>query len=65
MMARRNRLEILGSILKICKADGSYLEWLIKHGYLVKEDRIYKTTPTGLKLLENLDDLASKINDAA
>jgi len=76
-------LEILGSILKICKADGSsktkivyqvnlnfknagsYLEWLTKRGYLVKENRIYKTTPIGLKLLENLDDVTSVINDTA
>ena len=76
-------MEILGSILKICKADGSsktkivyqvnlnfknagsYLEWLTKRGYLVKENRIYKTTPIGLKLLENLDDVTSVINDTA
>jgi predicted transcriptional regulator len=82
-MARRNKLEILGSILKICKADGSsktkivyqvnlnfknagsYLEWLTKRGYLVKDNRIYKTTPMGLKLLENLDDVTSVINDTA
>ncbi|VVB68003.1 Winged helix-turn-helix [uncultured archaeon] len=82
-MARRNKLEIFGSILKICKADGSsktkivyqvnlnfknagsYLEWLTKRGYLVKENRKYKTTPMGLKLLENLDDVTSMINDTA
>jgi len=81
-MARRNKLEILGSILNICKANGSsktrivyqvnlnfknaglYLEWLTKHGYLVKENRIYKTTPIGLGLLENLNDVTSAINDA-
>jgi predicted transcriptional regulator len=82
-MARRNKLEILGSILKICKAGGSnktkivyqvnlnfknaesYLEWLTKRGYLVKENRLYKTTPMGLKLLENLDNITSVINDTA
>ncbi len=82
-MARRNRLEILGSILKICKAGGSsktkivyqvnlnfknagsYLEWLTKRGYLVKENRLYKTTPMGLKLLENLDNVTSVISDTA
>jgi predicted transcriptional regulator len=81
-MARRNKLEIFGSILKICKADGSsktrivyqgnlnfknaesYLEWLTRHGYLVKVNRIYKTTPIGLELLENLNDVISAINDA-
>ncbi len=81
-MKRRNKLEILGSILNICKASGSnktrivyqvnlnfknagsYLEWLTKHGYLVKENRIYKTTPVGLELLESLNDVTSALNDA-
>jgi predicted transcriptional regulator len=80
-MARRNRLEILGCILNICKGDGSsktkivyqinlnfrnagiYLEWLVEHGYLAKEDKLYKTTPAGQRLLENLNDINSMIND--
>ena len=81
-MTRRNKLEILGSVLNICKADGSsktrivyqvnlnfknaglYLDWLIKRGYLVKEERIYKTTPKGQELSENLNYVNSIINDA-
>jgi predicted transcriptional regulator len=80
-MSRRNKLEILGSILNLCKADGSsktrivyqvnlnfknagiYLDWLIKRRYLEKEERVYKTTTTGIKLLENLDYINSIIND--
>jgi predicted transcriptional regulator len=79
-MARRNKLEILGSILNICRGEGSsktkivyqinlnfknagiYLEWLTNHGYLVKEDKLYKTTPSGQKMLENLNDINSILN---
>jgi predicted transcriptional regulator len=79
-MARRNRLEILGCILNICKGEGSsktkvvyqinlnfrnaglYLEWLTEHGYLAKEDKLYRITPSGQKLLENLNDINSMIN---
>lgn len=39
-----------------------YLDWLMKRGYLVKEDKLYKTTPAGLELLTNLTDIASMIN---
>ena len=80
-MTRRNKLEILGCILNICKTDGSsktkivyqvnlnfknaglYLEWLTSHGYLVKEEKLYKTTPTGHELLQNLNNINSTIND--
>ncbi|MHC1686828.1 MAG: winged helix-turn-helix domain-containing protein [Methanothrix sp.] len=80
-MGRRNKMEILGSILDICKSNGSsktrivyqvnlnfknagsYLEWLTKRGYLVKENRNYKTTQAGLELLQNLNDITSLIND--
>jgi predicted transcriptional regulator len=80
-MTRRNKLEILGGILNICKTEGSsktkivyqvnlnfknagqYLEWLTSHGYLVKEERLYKTTSSGYKLLQNLDEINSTIND--
>jgi predicted transcriptional regulator len=80
-MTRRNKLEILGSILDICKADGSsktrivyqvnlnfknagsYLDWLIKRGYIVKEDRVYKTTHKGEELSDNLNYINSVIND--
>ncbi len=80
-MGRRNRLEILGCILNICRDDGSsktkivyqinlnfknaglYLKWLIEHGYLTKEDKLYRTTPTGQRLLENLNDISPIITD--
>jgi predicted transcriptional regulator len=80
-MTRRNKLEILGSILDICKVDGSsktrivyqvnlnfknagsYLDWLIKRGYIVKEDRVYKTTHKGEELSDNLNYINSVIND--
>jgi len=80
-MTRRNKPEILGCILNICKTDGSsktkivyqvnlnfknagfYLEWLTSHGYLVKEERLYKTTSSGNELLQNLNNMNSTIND--
>jgi predicted transcriptional regulator len=80
-MTRRNKLEILGGILSICKTEGSsktkivyqanlnfknagqYLDWLISHGYLVKEERLYKTTSSGNKLLQNITDINSTIAD--
>jgi predicted transcriptional regulator len=80
-MTRRNKLEILGCILNICKTDGSsktkivyqvnlnfknaglYLEWLTSHGYLVKEERLYKTTSSGHELLKDLNDINSTINE--
>jgi predicted transcriptional regulator len=39
-----------------------YLDWLIKRGYLEKDDKLYKTTPSGLELLANLTDIALMIN---
>lgn len=39
-----------------------YLDWLMKRGYLAKEDKLYKTTTAGLELLANLTDIASMIN---
>lgn len=80
-MARRNKLEILGCILNLCKTDGSsktkivyqvnlnfknaglYIEWLTQHGYLAKEERLYRTTPSGRELLINLNNINSTIND--
>jgi predicted transcriptional regulator len=80
-MARRNKLEILESILDMCRSDGStktkivyqinlnfknagaYLEWLTEHGYLIKENRVYKTTTSGLDLLQDLNDINSIIRD--
>jgi predicted transcriptional regulator len=80
-MGRRNKVEILGSILNICKGKGSsktkivyqvnlnfrnaglYLDWLTKRGYLSKVDKLYVTTPAGLKLMESLNDITSIIKD--
>ena len=80
-MTRRNKLEILGGILNICKTEGSsktkivyqvnlnfknagqYIEWLTSHGYLIKEERLYKTTSSGYELLQNLNDINSTINE--
>ncbi|VVB72622.1 Winged helix-turn-helix [uncultured archaeon] len=45
------------------KNAGSYLEWLTRRGYLEKDERIYKTTPSGMSLLDNLNDVNSIIND--
>jgi predicted transcriptional regulator len=44
------------------KNAGVYLDWLIKRGYLVKEDKVYRTTPSGLALLANLTDITSMIS---
>jgi hypothetical protein len=33
------------------------------HGYLIKEERLYKTTPSGFDLLANLNNINSTIND--
>ncbi|OPY48595.1 MAG: hypothetical protein A4E49_03473 [Methanosaeta sp. PtaU1.Bin112] len=80
-MTRRNKLEILGGILSICRTEGSsktkivyqvnlnfknagqYLDWLTSHGYLVKEERLYKTTSSGNELLKNIDNINSTINE--
>ncbi len=80
-MTRRNKIEILGGILNICKTEGSsktkivyqvnlnfknagqYLEWLTSHGYLVKEERLYKTTSSGYELLQNINDINSTVNE--
>ena len=45
------------------KNAGLYLEWLIEHGYMTKEDKLYRTTPSGQRLLENLNDVNPIIND--
>lgn len=79
-MTRRNKLDILGGILNICRAGssktkivyqvnlnfknaGQYLDWLTSRGYLVKEERLYKTTSSGNELLENINNINSTIND--
>ena len=68
---KRDRLEIIRSILIICK-NGSkkteivyksnlnfkngeaYLQWLIDRDLITKEEKFFKTTPKGVKLLSDL-----------
>jgi len=45
------------------KNAGQYLGWLTSHGYLVKEERLYKTTSSGYELLQNINDINSTINE--
>lgn len=79
-MTRRNKLDILGGILNICRVGssktkivyqvnlnfrnaGQYIDWLTSHGYLIKEERLYKTTTSGNELLKNINNINSTIND--
>jgi predicted transcriptional regulator len=80
-MPRRERLEIITTILNICmtrganktrivyqanlnfKNAGVYLDWLMKRGFLSKEGNIYRTTPSGLTLLDSLKVLIPLINE--
>jgi predicted transcriptional regulator len=39
-----------------------YLEWLISHGYLAVEGKVYRITPAGQALLSSLADINSMIN---
>jgi predicted transcriptional regulator len=68
---KRDRMEIIGSILSICKNGAkkteivyksnlnfkngeTYLKWLIDRELVSKEERFYRTTPNGAKLLTGL-----------
>jgi predicted transcriptional regulator len=68
---KRDRLEIIGSILSICKNGakkteivygsnlnfkngGAFLQVLIDRELITKEERFYRTTPNGAKLLSGL-----------
>jgi predicted transcriptional regulator len=68
---KRDKLEIIRSILLICKngakktkivyeanlnfkTAGAYLNWLIDHEMITKEDDSFKTTSRGAELLSNL-----------
>ena len=80
-MPRRERLEIITTILNICmtrganktrivyqanlnfKNAGVYLDWLMKRGFLAKEGNIYRTTSSGLALLDSLKVLMPLINE--
>jgi predicted transcriptional regulator len=68
---KRDRLEIIRSILIICKNGAkkteivyksnlnfkngeAYLQWLIDRDLITKEEKFFKTTPKGVKLLSDL-----------
>jgi predicted transcriptional regulator len=40
------------------KTAGIYLEWLINHELIIREDGIYKITSKGHELLANLEDVS-------
>ena len=84
IIIRRDKLEIIRSILLICKnkdanktkivyqanlnfkTAGVYIDWLINHELIKKEDSIYQITPKGNGLLSNLQDVSlffNEIND--
>jgi len=44
------------------KNAGLYLDWLVQRKYLEKEGRLYRITPIGRDLLNNLNDINSTIN---
>lgn len=41
------------------KNAGAYLKWLTKKGYLEKVDRLYRITPSGDEMLDNLKEINS------
>ncbi|NPV62989.1 MAG: hypothetical protein HPY61_10260 [Methanotrichaceae archaeon] len=41
------------------KTAGTYLEWLIGHGYLALEGKVYKITPSGVALLSSISNINS------
>jgi predicted transcriptional regulator len=78
---RRDKLEIIRSILLICKKKdanktkivyqanlnfktaGVYIDWLIGHEMISKEDSTYQITPKGNELLSNLQDVSLFFNE--
>jgi predicted transcriptional regulator len=78
---RRDKLEIIRSILLICKKKdanktkivyqanlnfktaGVYIDWLINHELIKKEDSTYQITPKGNGLLSNLQDVSLFFNE--
>lgn len=81
MNIRRDKLEIIRSILLICKKKdanktkivyqanlnfktaGVYIDWLINHELIKKEDGIYQITSKGNELLSNLQDVSLFFNE--
>ena len=72
---KRDKLEIIQSILLICKNGAKkteivynfknaevYLKWLINREMIVKDGKFFKITPQGSELLSNLQS-ASKFMD--
>jgi predicted transcriptional regulator len=78
---RRDKLEIIRSILLICKKGdatktkivyqanlnfktaGIYLDWLISHELIRKEESSFQITPKGMDLLSNLQDVSLFFNE--
>jgi len=72
---RRDKLEIIRSILLICKKKdanktkivyqanlnfktaGVYIDWLLNHELIKKEENTYQITSKGDELLSNLEDV--------
>jgi len=44
------------------KTAGIYLDWLIKHDLVNREENSFKVTPKGVELLSNLQDVTLFIN---
>lgn len=44
------------------KNAGAYLKWLTENGYLAKEDKLYKITPSGEEMLLSLTEICSILN---
>ena len=76
---KRDRLEIIRSILLICKNGakkteivyqanlnfknaGVYLQWLLDQELITKDEKIYKTTPRGAKLLSDLQSASTLLD---
>lgn len=54
-VAKAKKTQIVyGSNTNFAKAD-CYIDWLLAHEYLKKDDNFYEITPAGLLLLSNLN----------
>lgn len=44
------------------KNAGAYLNWLTENGYLIKDEKLYKITPSGEKMLLCLAEICTILN---
>lgn len=44
------------------KNAGAYLNWLTENGYLIKDEKLYKITPSGEKMLLCLTEICTILN---